>query len=287
MNKSLLWLMLVCVLSVVVILGLIAGAFSESIQRALTLPQTQAMGINGMAPVKPVVPVNPTVPAMPTPSGAMNTPTTGNMNGTGTGTGMGTGTATILAQDTFQRANQQLWGASSDGRNWEGDANTLTAFSIVGAMGQVVNGNGGLNAVLGPVNSDAEVLIQGTINHYNGASVNLGVVLRWNNANNWYKLLIDANSLSIIKRVNGVSSTLVFIPFHAQDNKSYMLRFRVIGAMLSGKAWLSNTTEPINWMVVTNDTALTTGQAGIRVLVQPTTIVHIAMFQATTATMGM
>ncbi|HCI79906.1 MAG TPA: hypothetical protein DHW02_09455, partial [Ktedonobacter sp.] len=87
MNKSLLWLMLVCVLSVVVILGLIAGAFSESIQRALTLPQTQAMGINGMAPVKPVVPVNPTVPAMPTPSGAMNTPTTGNMNGTGTGTG--------------------------------------------------------------------------------------------------------------------------------------------------------------------------------------------------------
>ena len=281
MNKPLLWLMLVCVLTIVVILGLVAGAFTESIQRALTLPQAQAIGMSGMAPVKSVAPIKPTVP----------TPTTGTMNGTGnstgngTGTNMGTGSATILAQDTFQRTNQPLWGAASDGRNWEGDANALAAFSVTGTMGQIANGNGGLNAVIGEASSDAEVLVQGTIDHYNGASVNLGVVLRWSDTNNWYKLLIDANTLSIIKRVNGVSSTLASIPFHAQDTMSYTLRFRVIGAMLSGKAWLSNTTEPTNWMLLTNDTSLTTGQAGIRVLVQPATVVRIAMFQATTATM--
>lgn len=285
MNKPLLWLMLVCILSVVVILGLVAGAFTESIQRALTLPQAQAMGMNSMAPVKTVV------PTVPTPSGATTTPTTGTMNGTGnsagngTGNGMGTGTATILAQDTFQRTDQSLWGAASDGRNWAGDANTLAAFSVTGMMGQIANGNGGLNAIIGSASSDAEVLVQGTINHYNGASINLGVVVRWSDTNNWYKLLIDANTLSIIKRVNGVSSTLAAIPFHAQDNMTYTLRFRAIGAMLSGKAWASNTTEPTNWMLLTNDTTLTTGQAGIRVLVQPTTVVRIAMFQATTATM--
>ena len=287
MNRPLLWLMLVCALTIVVILGLVAGAFTESIQRALTLPHASAMGMNDMnganggMGVKPVAPVKPTVQAMPTPSGMMGTPMMGGTNGTG----MGAGTVTTLAQDTFQRTNQSLWGMSSDGRNWEGDANTLASFSITGAMGQIANGNGGLNALLGPTSNDAEVLMQGSVNHFNGAAVNMGVVLRWTDTNNWYKLLIDANNLSIIKRVNGVSSTLTSIPFQAQDNTAYTLRFRIVGAMLFGKAWLSNTTEPANWMLLTNDTSLTGGQVGIRVLVQPTTVVHIASFQATTATM--
>jgi len=294
MNKPLLWLMLVCTLAVVVITGLIAGAFADSIQRALTLPRTMGMNtvnggmgggmgdMGGMAPVKPTVPVKPTT--TPTSSGATSTPTMGTM--TGTGMSMGKGTATVLAQDTFQRTDQSFWGMSSDGRNWAGDANTFASFSISGAMGQVANGNGGLNAVLGPLSSNAEVLAKGTINHYNGASVNLGVVLRWTDTNNWYKLLIDANTISIIKRVNGVSSILTSVPFHAQNNIAYTLRFRAIGAMLFGRAWTSNTTEPTNWMLLTNDTSLTGGQAGIRVLVQPATIVRISSFVETTAAMG-
>lgn len=284
MNKPVLWLMLLCILALVVIMGLVAGAFSDSIQRALTLPQVQAMGMNdahgGATPTKPVQPVvPPTVTAMPS---ATSTPTMSDTDGM-----EAMGTTTILAQDTFQRTDQPLWGIASDGRTWKGDANTLAAFSITAGTGTIINGQGGLNAVLGPTGSNVEVVVQGTINHYNGASVNFGVVLRWNDANNWYKLLIDAGTLTIIKRINGVSSTLVSIPFHAQDNATYTLRFRAIGAMLFASAWQSDTTQPTNWMLVTTDTSLTSGQAGIRVLVQPTTLVHIASFLATTATGGM
>ena len=192
----------------------------------------------------------------------------------------------ILAEVTFQRPNQALWGMSSDGRSWEGDANALAAFSIADTMGQIAKGQGALNAVLGVVNSNVEVVVQGSIDHYNGTAVNLGVVLRWTNTNNWYKLLIDADTLSILKRQNGVSSTLASLPFQAKDGVGYTLRFRALGATLFAKAWPSDSTEPTNWMLLTNDTALTGGQTGIRVLVQPSTVVHITSFLATEATVG-
>src|SRR5581483_3335689 len=37
----------------------------------------------------------------------------------------------VLARDTFQRANQASWGTASDGHAWQSDANTSPAFSIV------------------------------------------------------------------------------------------------------------------------------------------------------------
>lgn len=270
-------LVFLTLLGLVVVGASVLQVLAPVLQQGLLIT-TYAYGNTTTSPSAPTAQytvITPTTKAMPTVSSsplATSTPTTDTMTGT------------VLAQDRFQRTDQPLWGMSSDGRTWAGDANTLTSFSITGTMGQIANGNGALNALLGPTKRNAEVLVQGTINHYHGAAVNLGVVLRWTNTNNWYKLLIDANTLSILKRVNGVSSTLASIPFHAQDTNSYMLRFRAVGAMLLGKAWLSNTTEPTDWMLVTNDTSLTRGQAGIRVLVQPTTIVHIAMFQATTAT---
>ncbi len=42
----------------------------------------------------------------------------------------------ILAQDTFQRPNQALWGTASDGHTWGGDANTVSVFSIVNTTGR-------------------------------------------------------------------------------------------------------------------------------------------------------
>jgi hypothetical protein len=197
-----------------------------------------------------------------------------------------TGTQTILAQDSFQRDNQVFWGASSDGRVWQGDANTRTAFSIVNAAGQIVHGQGTLNALLGPTSSNAEVVAQGSMNEYVGTTVNFGVVLRWSNANNWYKLLLDARSITLIKRVQGVSSTLASLPFVARENVSYILRFRAVGATLFAKVWPSSELEPVNWMLVSNDTSLLSGQAGIRVLVQPTTVARITAFLVTDATSG-
>jgi len=71
-----------------------------------------------------------------------------------------------LAQDSFQRPNQALWGTASDGHSWGGDANTVRVFSIVNNTGQISHGNGIFNAVLGPTVTDAEVLFSGSMSSF-------------------------------------------------------------------------------------------------------------------------
>ena len=63
----------------------------------------------------------------PTPTAtATNTPTSTPHTPSSTPTG---GT---IGVDTFQRANQSLWGKASDGQTWGGDANSQGVFSIAG-----------------------------------------------------------------------------------------------------------------------------------------------------------
>ncbi len=242
----------------VVIGGLISGVFAGSIQRALMAPPVVAASTPQASQA---------VQAMPTTTAVM--PVTGTQ---------------MLAEDTFKRANGAHWGTASDNRMWEGDANQQAAFSIVGNTGQIANGTGTLNALLGPNKDNVDVLLQGSVNHFaaKGQS-NLGVVLRWNDANNWYKALIDNANLTILKRANGQGGALSSVPFNAQDNTSYSLRFRAVGATLYAKAWPSNMPEPTNWTLTATDTALSTGQAGVRVLVQSDTVMKITLFQATAA----
>ncbi len=245
----------------VVIMGLVAGIFAGSIQHAL------------MTPVAAQPTITPSSPAQAAPTTPPTTSTTDQM----------------LAMDTFQRPNQALWGTASDKRSWQGDANTQSQiFSVVGATGQVAHGQGTFNALLGPNKDNVEVLLQGSINHFaaNGQS-NIGAVVRWSNANNWYKAFIDGANLTILKRVNGNQEVLSNVPFKALDNTMYSLRFRAVGATLYAKAWQSSTPEPANWTLTATDANLASGQAGVRVLVQDNTVIKIALFQAMMASTAM
>lgn len=241
----------------VVIAGLIAGLFAGSIQRALMAPAMVAVQTPQAAQSTQAMPTTTAVPV----------------------TGM-----QMLAEDTFKRADGLHWGAATDNRLWEGDANHSPVFSIIGNAGHIADGTGTFNALLGPNKDNVDVLLQGSVNHFaaEGQS-NLGVVLRWNDANNWYKALIDNANLTILKRANGQGVALSSVPFKAQDNTPYSLRFRAVGATLYAKAWPSNMPEPTNWMLTATDTALPTGQAGVRVLVQSDTVIKITLFQATAA----
>src|SRR5204862_4344183 len=88
--------------------------------------------------------------------------------------------ANVLAIDTFQRADQALWGRASDGHQWGGDANVKTFVSIQGGKGRVALGQGPLDAVIGlPVDS-VDITMSGSVNQF-GNAANLGVVLRWTN----------------------------------------------------------------------------------------------------------
>ncbi len=174
---------------------------------------------------------------------------------------------TVLGTDTFQRPNQSLWGNASDGQRWAGDANSLNAFSISGSTGRVTNtGANSYSAVLGPVASNAEAFVTGSINSF--ASSNLGDVLRWTDGNNWYKAYIDGANLLIQKKVNGATTVLATTPFTATAGVAYTIHFRAVGSTLTANAWAATGSEPGGWMLTATDSTFTSGYAGMRFLTQ-------------------
>ena len=189
-----------------------------------------------------------------------------------------TPTSTILAQDTFQRANQTFWGTASDGLIWSGQANKQSFFSINSNMGQVSNGSGQYTALLGPTATDAEVLLSGSMSNFTKA--NFGAVLRWSNSNEWYKASINGNTLMIQKKINGTLTVLSKTSFAATGGTSYTLRFQVAGSALSAKAWETNQIEPTNWMITATDSSLQSGSCGINMQIQSTVTVDITSFLA-------
>ncbi len=186
---------------------------------------------------------------------------------------------TTLAQDTFQRANQNGWGKASDGLMWGGDATNTSIFSIKNNTGQLNNGGGvTYSAVLGPQATNAEVLFSGSMSSFNGT--NMGAVLRWTNGNNWYKAYIDGSNLILQKKVKGSTTTLKSVSFAATAGTSYTLRFGIVGNALSVKVWKTDTTEPGSWMATTTDSTFASGYCGLRVLDQNGTTATITSFQA-------
>jgi len=189
-------------------------------------------------------------------------------------------TGALLAQDSFQRANQAHWGTASDGLTWGGDANTQAVFSIVNNMGQLANGAGPYNAVLGPAAANAEVLFTGALSSF--ANSNLGAVLRWQDTNDLYKAYIDGTSLVVQKRVGGAATNLATAPFAATAGTAYSLRFRVVGTTLYAKVWAAASPEPSTWTITATDASLASGQAGLRIQVTGTAVASVTSFQATT-----
>ena len=189
----------------------------------------------------------------------------------------------VLAQDTFQRANQTLWGTASDGRAWGGDANTSPAFSIVNGTGQIAYTAATLEALAGPIEGNVDVEASITANQFADGvnTMNIGVVLRWQDTNDWYKALIDGDSFSIDRAVNGNMAIIDTMPFAAQGGTAYTIRFEAIGTTLQAKVWPSDQTEPPNWMLVISDASLAQGQTGVRVLMQNVTLINVLMFKET------
>jgi len=248
-----------CVLvGLMVLVSTISAFFSPSIQAALMIPATPSNRPNAKTAVT-------TQPAMNAPeTGSMPLPTTT--------------TASMLAQDTFQRNNQRLWGTASDGQMWGGDANSSQSFAIDGQTGFVGNVQGVFDATLGPRTTDADVIFSGSLSFFGNGSSNIGLILRRTDMNNWYKAYLDGTQLILLKKVAGNLTRLNVAVFPAQNNKKYTLRFRIVGSMLVAKAWLTGQTEPSTWMVMANDTSLTAGFGGLRVVVQNGVIARIHMF---------
>ncbi len=259
---------------VLMVLGVVSAFFNPSIQAALTLATTRT--------IPPVVhPTQPTTaPAQVViPSPVM---TQSAVTATATATASVTMTASpqmtmnIVAQDTFQRNDQRFWGTASNGQPWGGLANSSPSFSIMGHMGVLSNGAGAFDATLGMRTTDADIVFSGSVSQL-GVS-NMGAVLRWTDANNWYKAYIDGTQCFLIKRVAGTITVVASVPFAARSGTAYSMRFRVVGSTLAARVWITGQAEPATWLVMAKDTSLQTGFGGLRLVVQNGVVAKIMAF---------
>ena len=194
-------------------------------------------------------------------------------------------TTQVVAQDTFQRADQALWGTASDGQQWREEANSNPSFSIKNKTGQfVAQSNGTFNALLGPLRNNEDIVFTGSVNHFD-QNVNIGAVVRWTDEGDWYKALIDGKNLVFSKHVHGVATQISLVPFAAQDGVSYSLHFRIVGTTLYANAWQSDQHEPNAWMLTAQDTSFATvkGYGGLRFSAQQGMVVTITSFRASKA----
>ncbi len=260
------------VVGLLVVVGVVSAFFSPGIEAALTLP----------SPKPPTLATGKTPPVGMTQTvGALQATVTLAPTVAATATQVPVATpkpAGPLAQDTFQRPNQMFWGTATNGQIWRGDAQSSPSFMIVGHMGQV-NGSGTFNALLGPRSTNEEVVFSGSMSRY--GPFNMGAVLRWTDANNWYKAYIDGSQLVLLKRAAGVTTRLNSVPFAAATGKQYSLRFRAAGSMLMARVWPTGAAEPTNWLVTASDTSntvLTSGFGGLRLFLVSGAVATITMF---------
>ncbi len=246
-------------LGLILMIDILAARYSPAIQSSLTLPVSQ---IRFAAPTHVAIPTQaaiPTHPPAPSPTSSMTLPATGN-----------------LAQDTFQRPSQAFWGTASDGQAWGADAKSSQSFAIVNHTGQVTNGNGVYDAVLGPAVKDSEVVMSSSLTHY--ATASIGPLLRWTDANNLYKVFLGGGQLILLKKVVGVVTVLKTTPFPVQDGASYTFRFRARGSLLSARVWPTGQAEPSTWILMATDNDLKSGYGGMRIVLQSGTTATITSF---------
>ena len=205
-----------------------------------------------------------TTTTLPTTTSTVPTTTT-TMPTTTTTTATGSGSGTVVANDTFSRANQTYWGNASDGPAWGGDANSQSVFRISADTGYVGSAWTTYSGVLGPTLSNSQVLCSGSISSFSNA--NFGAVLRWQDGGHWYKAHVDGGHLVLQKKVGSTLTNLGSVSFPAGAGVNYTLRFQAIGAVLYAKVWMTGSAEP-GWMVQATDSTFASGQGGLRLLSQ-------------------
>ncbi len=251
-------LVLLLGLGVVIVVMTILQIFAPVLQQGL-LARSSTYGVMQNVPARGSTPL---------------LPATAPVSGSTASTIQGT-----LAQDTFQRPDQPFWGTASDGHIWEGDpVAQAPLFAVHGVRGEIGGGQGALSALLGPPSKSAEVTLSGSVSRFVATTVNMGAVLCWRNSNNWYKAYLDGKHLALLVRRKGTSTMLASVPFIARAGVSYTLRFRAVDGTLLAKAWRAPGKEPADWMLRADDTTLSSGRAGVRVLVQPQTVMHVQSF---------
>ncbi len=150
-----------------------------------------------------------------------------------------------LAIDYMDRANQSPGlGTSDDGQTYTKVGTGTDAIS--GGEATITNTTGSMYERLGSkVAGDSE---DSTRFSLSASTMTAGIVLRYVDSGNWYRLQATTTALSIVRDSNGVQTQLSTATISLVAGTYYRMRFRAVGqlpAILSGRTWLDGTAEPV------------------------------------------
>ncbi len=183
-----------------------------------------------------------------------------------------------LAEDSFKRGNQTYWGVSTGGQTWMADANKTANFTISHDTGIVSAASSRVYAaVLGPKMADTEITFSAMLSDYQPSVV--GAVLRWQNPDNFYEVVLDGEYLALKRVVDRVEIPLQTIPFVAGNNIAYTFRFRAVGTQLSAMVWPTGQSPLVNWQLSFTDSSLEAGYGGLCVFAHSKTQAKILEFK--------
>lgn len=167
---------------------------------------------------------------------------------------------TILAQDTFVRANQSGWGTASDGESWTTSGASSTQ-SIASNKG-VITSTGGSdthNQLGTQTTTDQDLLCRIAINTSSDVA---GIQARFGTSGGFtaYKLLYYSNDLHINKVYLGNNTSLLsYGGYTLSPGAFYWFRLRCLGSTVSAMLWPDGQVAPVNWMLTTTDVSIASG----------------------------
>lgn len=188
----------------------------------------------------------------------------------------------VIAEDTFFRPNQVLWGTASDNQVWGDDANSAgPPFAIAAHTGFLTMGAAGMSysATLGPTTDDADVLAQANMDTVD-ESCNWGPVARFTDANNFYKAYLDGVYFVLQRQLGGTKTVLDQVTHPILPSTYYNVRLQALGSTIRARVWAQGIPEPTTWDVMALDTDLTSGKTGIRALIPSSSQIHFKSFLA-------
>jgi 4-amino-4-deoxy-L-arabinose transferase-like glycosyltransferase len=168
---------------------------------------------------------------------------------------------TLLALDTFARPHQVGWGTPPLGAPWSGTAATAP-FAIAHHTGLVQHAQGTYTALLGPTQTNAEVLLTGTLSAF-PATTGLGAVLRSRQPGTGDLAWLTGRQVQLVQERQGHRQVLAQVPFVARAGVAYTLRFAAEGKWLGAKVWPAGQGEPAAWTVMGRDARVQGGRAGL------------------------
>jgi hypothetical protein len=166
----------------------------------------------------------------------------------------GTRSTVPLGFDTAIRANVGSgFGTGTDGQTYTqiGTATTnLTSNKL-----QITNTTGDVHMLYGSrVAGDCEGTVRFTLS---ASTMVFGMELHYGDVNNYYRFYASTTTLTIQKRLAGVSTTLQTAAMALSTGTAYWMRFRIVGSgpvNLYGKVWAGGILELTSWGITATDT---------------------------------